>query len=78
MDYHRPLLPAESGRIARTFWGLYLITFATSIPAGVDRDRRSGCGHRPRFLPTSASAPLESWLAGVDERAALVGVERVE
>jgi hypothetical protein len=33
MDYHRPVPPAESRRIARTFGVLYLITFATSIPA---------------------------------------------
>ena|SRR5690242_4783484 len=33
MDYHRPVPPAETRRIARTFGALYLITFATSIPA---------------------------------------------
>jgi hypothetical protein len=33
MDYHRPVSPEESRRIARTFGVLYLITFATSIPA---------------------------------------------
>ena len=33
MDYHRPIPPEESRRIARTFGALYLITFATSIPA---------------------------------------------
>ena len=33
MDYHRPVPPEESRRIAQTFGTLYLITFATSIPA---------------------------------------------
>ena len=33
MDYHRPIPPEESRRIARTFGALYLITFVTSIPA---------------------------------------------
>jgi len=33
MDYHRPVPPEESRRIATTFGVLYLITFATSIPA---------------------------------------------
>jgi hypothetical protein len=33
MDYHRPISSDESRRIARTFGVLYLITFATSIPA---------------------------------------------
>ena len=33
MDYDRPVPPQESRRIARTFGVLYLITFATSIPA---------------------------------------------
>lgn len=33
MDYDRPVSPEESRRIARTFGVLYLITFATSIPA---------------------------------------------
>jgi hypothetical protein len=33
MDYDRPVPPEESRRIARTFGALYLITFATSIPA---------------------------------------------
>ena len=33
MDYHRPVAPEESRRIAQTFGALYLITFATSIPA---------------------------------------------
>ena len=33
MDYDRPVSPDESRRIARTFGALYLITFATSIPA---------------------------------------------
>jgi Domain of unknown function (DUF4386) len=33
MDYHRPVSPEESRRIATTFGVLYLITFATSIPA---------------------------------------------
>jgi hypothetical protein len=33
MDYHRPVPPEESRRIAQTFGALYLITFATSIPA---------------------------------------------
>ena len=33
MDYDRPVSPEESRRIARTFGALYLITFATSIPA---------------------------------------------
>jgi hypothetical protein len=33
MDYDRPVSPDESRRIARTFGVLYLITFATSIPA---------------------------------------------
>src|SRR6185437_12485963 len=42
---------------------------------GVDRDRRSGRGQRSPFGSTAASAPWESWLVGVGERAALVGVE---
>ena len=33
MDYHRPVPPQESRRIAKTFGALYLITFVTSIPA---------------------------------------------
>jgi len=33
VDYHRPVRPEESRRIARTFGALYLITFITSIPA---------------------------------------------
>ena len=33
LDYHRPVPPEESRRIARTFGALYLITFITSIPA---------------------------------------------
>ncbi len=33
MDYHRPVPPQESRQIAQTFGALYLITFATSIPA---------------------------------------------
>ena len=33
MDYHRPVPPQELRRIAQTFGVLYLITFATSIPA---------------------------------------------
>jgi hypothetical protein len=33
VDYDRPVSPQESRRIARTFGVLYLITFATSIPA---------------------------------------------
>ena len=33
MDYHRPVPPEESRRIAQTLGALYLITFATSIPA---------------------------------------------
>ena len=33
VDYHRPVPPEESRRIARVFGALYLITFATSIPA---------------------------------------------
>ena len=33
MDYHRPVPPEESRRIAQVFGALYLITFATSIPA---------------------------------------------
>ena len=33
MNYDRPVPPAESRRIARTFGALYLITFITSIPA---------------------------------------------
>jgi hypothetical protein len=33
VDYHRPVPPEESRRIAQTFGALYLITFATSIPA---------------------------------------------
>src|ERR1022692_4000978 len=33
VDYDRPVSPDESRRIARTFGVLYLITFATSIPA---------------------------------------------
>jgi Domain of unknown function (DUF4386) len=33
VDYHRPVPPEESRRIAHTFGALYLITFATSIPA---------------------------------------------
>src|SRR6185312_6788366 len=45
---------------------------------GVDRDRRLGRGQCPPFGSTAASAPLESWLVDVDERAALVGVERGE
>src|SRR5205085_9938390 len=61
------------------FWRLQTVALRSQVPScGVDRDRRSGGDRRPRFLPTSASAPLESWLAGVDERAALVGVERGE
>jgi hypothetical protein len=33
MDYDRPVPPEETRRIAVTFGVLYLITFATSIPA---------------------------------------------
>ena len=33
MDYRRPVPPEESRRIAQVFGALYLITFATSIPA---------------------------------------------
>ncbi len=33
MDYDRPVSPAESRRISRTFGALYLITYVTSIPA---------------------------------------------
>jgi Domain of unknown function (DUF4386) len=33
VDYHRPVSPAESRRIAVTFGVLFLITFVTSIPA---------------------------------------------
>jgi len=33
VDYHRPVPPQELRRIAQTFGVLYLITFATSIPA---------------------------------------------
>ena len=33
LDYYRPVPPEESRRIARVFGALYLITFATSIPA---------------------------------------------
>jgi hypothetical protein len=56
-----------------------LAVFESQVPCcGVDRDRRSGCGQRPPFWPTAASAPWESWLVGVGERAALVGVERGE
>ena len=33
VDYHRPVPPEESRRIAQVFGALYLITFATSIPA---------------------------------------------
>jgi Domain of unknown function (DUF4386) len=33
VDYDRPVPPEESRRIAQTFGVLYLITFATSIPA---------------------------------------------
>jgi len=33
VDYHRAVSPEESRRIATTFGVLYLITFATSIPA---------------------------------------------
>jgi Domain of unknown function (DUF4386) len=33
VDYHRPVPPEESRRIARVFGALYLVTFATSIPA---------------------------------------------
>jgi Domain of unknown function (DUF4386) len=33
VNYDRPVPPDESRRIARTFGALYLITFATSIPA---------------------------------------------
>jgi hypothetical protein len=60
--------------------GLHPRASDSQVPiCGVDGDRRSGCGYRPRFLSTLASAPLESWLAGVDERAALVrGVESRE
>src|ERR671930_104572 len=50
----------------------------SQVPScGVDRDRRlGGRGECPPFLPTAASAPTESWLAGVGERAALgSGVE---
>jgi len=58
MDYHRPVPPAESRRIARTFGVLYLITFATSIPAlwlyqpalKNPADYVAGAGHNNKIL----------------------------
>jgi len=58
MDYQRPVPPAESRRIARTFGVLYLITFATSIPAlwlyqpalKNPADYVAGAGHNNKIL----------------------------
>ena len=58
MDYDRPVSPEESRRIARTFGVLYLITFATSIPALVlyqpvldnPAGYVAGAGHDNRIL----------------------------
>jgi hypothetical protein len=58
MDYHRPVPPEESRRIAQVFGALYLITFATSIPAlwlyqSVLKDPAAyvaGAGHNNKIL----------------------------
>jgi hypothetical protein len=58
VDYHRPIPPEESRRIARTFGVLYLITFVTSIPAlwlyqpvlGHPASYVAGAGHSNRIL----------------------------
>jgi Domain of unknown function (DUF4386) len=58
VDYDRPISPEESRRISVTFGALYLITFATSIPAlwlyqpVLDNPARyiAGAGHDKRIL----------------------------
>jgi hypothetical protein len=58
VDYHRPVPPEESRRIAQVFGALYLITFATSIPAlwlyqSVLKDPAAyvaGAGHNNKIL----------------------------
>jgi Domain of unknown function (DUF4386) len=58
VDYHRPVRPEESRRIARAFGALYLITFITSIPAlwlyqpalKNPADYVAGAGHNNKIL----------------------------